>query len=755
MRPFRIFAGVWFGVLLALVFPQFASAQGAALVTIGEKAANGTDALGWLPPQSAVYTLPQFPRAQDALSHLDVMALSQTPLAQVGEQIAADLNIQESLVLALSGTLAIDESDPGAVVVLDGEGKLGLGEISQMIGDIATRFSTAHSQARPDATYPVLGMILLEDPNELSARALNDLRALLGQTSGVRMLISITSGPSQHCRLGHLAQLPRLVWGGAAGLSADGDNASATRPGELVEYLGKVLDRPLADPSCSQLNLINSVDWPDQEQTGDDVLVHHSMLDQTLTQLLAAERAILELAQLAPADQQVAMLEQYHRDCVLCLGERPATQPADTPAPEFATALRVAEQKVWQAATQLDQRVGFSLYLEQCQLCEYRDQAQTAVADYDARQERIAAEAAAFAAASQANELEQLQDYLDRCVECQERDAARTLVTQIQVEQRNQAERELSAALLARSSVQEIQDYLNSCEFCHQKEPLTVLLASKRVAQASLSPCLHGAGLPQFGGPRLLRDIVPDQALAQCQGHLDAYPDSAAALVALGRVAQSQGDLETALKAYDDGIQLELPAAFGLKAHMLYSAENPSSADFELAVELAHQGAALDDWLSRELLTVLYSQELVAGKGVDDALEQASYLAERGVATGHYYMGYFHLNGLGVPVSEDQAIQALEQAAQMNFGAALVMLGDLYEKLDELDKAGDRYWRALEARNQLAQARFTDQLDSRQRAVIEVIQGKLQQLGLYDSTLDGVAGPGTRQAIASYLESQV
>ena len=164
----------------------------------------------------------------------------------------------------------------------------------------------------------------------------------------------------------------------------------------------------------------------------------------------------------------------------------------------------------------------------------------------------------------------------------------------------------------------------------------------------------------------------------------------------------------------------------------------------------------MGDWLSQEILTVLYSKDLVPGKTPVDAFVIAENIANEGNALAQFFVGYYYLTGTGVDQSEDLAAEWLGKSVEQGYTHAYSFLAELHEKgtgAEPLpDKAADLYWAALGEGDPTATDRLTTQLGNRDREVIRIIQQKLRDQGVYRGSVDGIAGPGTVAAIQRYTE---
>ncbi|WP_010137452.1 sel1 repeat family protein [Oceanicola sp. S124] len=262
--------------------------------------------------------------------------------------------------------------------------------------------------------------------------------------------------------------------------------------------------------------------------------------------------------------------------------------------------------------------------------------------------------------------------------------------------------------------------------------------------------------MPQLGGPRLLSQMDQPAALSACEALLAEFPGDGIGLTLRGRIAQAAGDLAAARQGYEAGMQSGVPMAFGMAGYLAF--DPPRGApDIDRAEALARQGAEAGDWLSRQLLVLLYSQNMTPGKGVEDALGIAEATAREGDPVSQYFHGYFLLAGNGPTGRPDPeaARPWLSQAAEAGYLPAMTLLAETLETAVAADPgaaetAAGLYLRALQAGDGAARDRLTVQLRERNRAVVRAVQARLQQDGIYRGGLDGLPGPGTIAAVETF-----
>ena len=228
-------------------------------------------------------------------------------------------------------------------------------------------------------------------------------------------------------------------------------------------------------------------------------------------------------------------------------------------------------------------------------------------------------------------------------------------------------------------------------------------------------------------------------------------------MTALGRVEQAAGNLTEARAAYDAGIAAGIPAAFGLAAHSLYAPGDGSAADYQRAEELALEGHSRGDWLSGEVLTVLYSRELIEGKTATDAFQVAKGYAEDGNPVAQFFTGYFYRIGNGTQQSDTEAVAWLQDSVDQGYIHANSFLAEVYERggegvAQDGERAAALYWAALEKGDPTALERLSNQINARSSVVIAGIQTRLRDEGVYGGGIDGIGGNATATSVRRFAQ---
>ncbi len=147
---------------------------------------------------------------------------------------------------------------------------------------------------------------------------------------------------------------------------------------------------------------------------------------------------------------------------------------------------------------------------------------------------------------------------------------------------------------------------------------------------------------------------------------------------------------------------------------------------------------------------------LEGGLGVDPdpvrALALYQEAAAAGIPAALNDMGFFHFAGeLGVAKDRDKALELFRQAAEAGHNEAMVNVASFAANgfVPELGPkdAAELLYRALRGGSQLALDGLLESPDKFPRDTWSELQAILAEKGLYDGTVDGAFGPGTRRAV--------
>ncbi|MCB1357016.1 MAG: SEL1-like repeat protein [Maritimibacter sp.] len=536
---------------------------------------------------------------------------------------------------------------------------------------------------------------------------------------------------------------------GLADRAPFGDNNGTTTLAEAETYLGDALTRAVARGCGPSYNLI----FKPEGAARDAAVVSHPLQPAAAVED-RLERETFE-AMFLDGTENVPALTDYLAACTYCPGEARLTARRD----DMAVRARIAELEdaMWDEIAQDTQRDRLAIYVDHCRLCLHSDEALTRIERLDAEAAAAESERRAFVAAQVARDLAGLRAYAETCVACTHRDEAQALIAEMESDADYQAERAQLTAALADQDQAGLDAYLAACTICDGAGEARALLDRLAAREALRAPCLAVAGLPQMGGPRKLEDIDQASATAACGTAAEAFPGDGLVRVILGRIAQAAGDDAAAAGAYAAGMDQDVPAAFGLAAYAAYAPADGAPID-PLEVEaLALAGADKGDWLSHEVLSVLYSKDLVPGKTGRDAFGAALKIAGEGDPVAQYLVGHYYVYGIGTEPDPVQAVDWLGKAVAAGYTSAKAQLAEVYERGTGVaarpDQAAELLWTALGQGDAAATALLTTDLAERSAEVVRIIQGKLREQGLYRGAVDGVPGPGTEAAIRAYANS--
>lgn len=625
--------------------------------------------------------------------------------------------------------------------------RLSLGAEAFTMQDFAGRLGSAVQAFDPK--HRRIGFLHLVDEADQFPLAMPDLQAALGGL-GFDMLVLMIEGGAAAADCGTAQPLHYSLVSGLADRTPFGDGDGVSTVAEVEGYLTGALNRAKLRGCGPSYSLIL--------KAGDDRAL--ALIEQGSASLFVEmeNRLYHETfeAMFLLESQDVTNMQAFLQSCVYCPNE--AELQGRLRAMEDAARTAALEAEIWDRIKADTSRERLAIYFERCGLCEFREEAQARIDLIDAKAAAFDQEDRDFRAARDARDLAGLRAYEADCIACTHKDAAARLIAEIEADTAYQAERALLAEAVETRNPLRLEAYLKRCEVCDGQAEVAATLDLLTKLEALREPCLRLAGLPQFQGPRKLEDIDQAEAVATCQAAAQEFPEDGLLRTTLGRIAQAAGDWETAKAAYTFGMQAEVPAAYGLAAYSFYSPQDGSRIDLEKVEELAAQGAAMGDWLSQEILTVIYSKDLVPGKTGEDAFAIAERIATEGNPLAQFFVGYYYLTGTGTEPTDALAEEWLRKAVDQGYTHAYSFLAELHERggsagVPRPDQAADLSWAALEQGDPTATDRLTTQLGDRDREVIRLIQERLRLAGLYRGRVDGVPGPGTAAAIREYADS--
>ncbi|MEO0682844.1 MAG: SEL1-like repeat protein, partial [Pseudomonadota bacterium] len=594
--------------------------------------------------------------------------------------------------------------------------------------------------------------IRLADPDDVFPLAFRPVQAALGAAGFAMTVVTVDGGAEGACAEGGQGALPYAVLSGVPDREPFGDGDGRSTAEEIEAYLAAALERAARrDGDCAGRYSLILRGADDSSAT----LVQHGPepLFEEMESRLMLER--FEGLFLLESDDQTRV-QAFLDACEYCPNE--AVLAGRLRAMRQTERVLALETEIWRDIENDAAPDRLQIYVRECTLCAFKDEAEVRLAALDAQARAEADEARRFAEAAEARDLPGLRAYLADCAACADRDGAQALIAELEADAAYQAERAALAAALTAADDAALDAWLEACRVCDGRAEAEAALDRLARLAALRGPCLAQAGLPQHGGPRRLDAIDAGAARAACGAVLTAFPDDPQAVVALGRVAQADGQAEEARRAYQSGVSAGLPAAHGLLAYLHFAPPGGAAADPQTAEALALDGAAAGDWLSKEILTILYSRGLVADRSAADAYKIAAPAAEEGNPVAQFFIGYFHQTGEGAVEDPAAAADWLGRAVAQGYLHANSFLAELHEKglgdAADPERAAELYWTALEAGDRTARDRMTAQLSEREREVIRIIQQRLRDAGVYNGRVDGLPGPGTVRAVEAFVDDR-
>lgn len=640
-----------------------------------------------------------------------------------------------------------------AIDLVPGENTLSLriGDQALEIEDFSTRV-----QAVVDAFDPKhrrIAFLTIEDATESLPLAVSELQTAFNGIGFDMLVILVNSGKNAACTSDALPALHYSIMTGLADTTPFGDGDGTSQVGEVEAFLRAALSRQVARksecaPSYSMILKASADPNVPLVTTSSQV----AFADQTS----ALHNESFEALFLLGSDDKAA-LEQFLEACIYCPNESDLEERLRAMnAYELTSKL---ESQIWERVKDDQTDTRLKIYLENCKLCVYRDDVSAAILRISQIEAATEAEKNTFEAARQNRDLTSLEAYVASCIACEFKQEAQAAIAEIQADVVYQHDVALRNEALASGTLDALKNYLANCSLCSDRDLVEARYAEARTRQAAQQPCLELAGLPQMRGPRRIEDIDVTKARAACDAFAASYPDDGLVRTILGRISQAEGNMSAAESAYAYGVDADVPAAYGFTAYLHYAPTDGAEPDLYKAEQLASEGAARGDWLSKEILSVLYSRNLIDGKTSQDAVALAREIASQGNELGAFLLGSYYLTGNGIEQNDVEAATWLTKAVQGGYRNADTYLAELFEAGRGVEKdtakAADLLWDAMLVGNELAYTRLTDDLSSRDTEVVLRIQQRLVDEGIYRGRVDGRAGAGTRRAIETYYTNVV
>ncbi|WP_297773488.1 hypothetical protein [uncultured Roseovarius sp.] len=595
-----------------------------------------------------------------------------------------------------------------------------------------------------------IAFVHVADPQERLPAALDAVSGSFDRI-GMAMTVLIVGNEAESCR-NQRAPLEYAVLAGLADRVPFGDGDGATTAAEATRWISGAMTRSVKreEDCAARYSLILRT-----EDSDETVVARHtqgSLIPMMENAVGREEFRALFLRDTEDPDQIAAYLE----DCTYCPHEEELDERLQTIS-DRQMALDL-ETEIWSSIRADDTTDRLKVYVAHCDLCQFKDEAEARIARLEAADAARADEAARFEALRAARDLNGLREWRDSCVACDQKAAAEALITEILADGRLAEETARLRDAIGMHNAEAVKTWLETCEICAERDKATAAMDRMAEAVAAARPCQVAAGLPQHGGPRLLSSIDRSKAREICSSILTEHPENPAVITVIGRIDQAAGDMDKARRAYAKGMSAARPAAFGLAAYAAF-APGDKDPDYAEAERLALAGTARGDWLSGEVLTLLYLRELIDGKDASDAFPIASADAEEGNPVAQFFMGYFHNGGIVVEQSKARAADWFSKAVEQGYLHANAFLAGILESGDtevpaDIGRAADLYWQGLIGRDDTALQRLTDQINDRPNEIVRILQNRLQDEGVFRGLVDGIPGPRTVGAVERFAALQ-
>lgn len=670
------------------------------------------------------------------------------PQALGGGTGQAFLRVTAEVTAAPAATTSAGGATGNAAAAPSGPGGIGirLGGEEMSLAEFGARLSALVEAVAPEQRQ--MTFFYLKDPEGLFAAEVSAFQQAVG-AAGFALIVAEIGERAAECRPGIAPDVALVA--GLADRAPFGDADGRTSVAEAEAWIGAAMTRPAGRSAACSTTYALVVR---AEQDASVVVVEPT--GATLSTDLESQlfRETFE-ARFLLGSSDTGRIGAFLQACVFCPSEdRLAGKLAVLQQEEITRGL---EDSIWEDIKGDSVPDRLAIYLESCTICGHRAEAERRIAEIDAATAAREAEAAAFATASAARDPAGLRAYVAGCLACDHKPEAETMLAAIEADAAYQAEIAARDAALAAADRTGLEGWLGTCTTCEGRAEVEAAVARLVQAETLVGPCLVAAGLPQQGGPRQLEEIDPAAARAACGPALAELPQNMAVKVAAARIDQAEGRADLAGPVYDAAVAAGLPAAHGLAAYLRFSPADGSAPDVETAAKLAEAGALLGDWLSKEILILLYSREMVPGHTPEEAVALAREVAEAGDVVGQFFLGYFLQNGIGTAVDDGQAFDWLARAADGGYVRAQTFLSEMYETgravPADAERAAALLWAAVQAGDSVAVARLTEQLGERPNEVVRIVQQNLRDLGIFSGRADGIAGPGTVRAVRDYVDS--
>ncbi|MDH3741664.1 MAG: caspase family protein [Hyphomicrobiales bacterium] len=151
-------------------------------------------------------------------------------------------------------------------------------------------------------------------------------------------------------------------------------------------------------------------------------------------------------------------------------------------------------------------------------------------------------------------------------------------------------------------------------------------------------------------------------------------------------------------------------------------------------------------------LGILYRRGEIVAQSDTEAVRWYLKAAKKGNTDSMTNLGFMYSGGKGVAQSDTEAAYWYAEAADKGKALAMHNLGFMYDKGRGVDQDSDHaaglVFKALELKNSFSFKEMTESADEWSERFRQALQKRLKDAGIYQGTIDGAFGPGTRAAIS-------
>ena len=250
------------------------------------------------------------------------------------------------------------------------------------------------------------------------------------------------------------------------------------------------------------------------------------------------------------------------------------------------------------------------------------------------------------------------------------------------------------------------------------------------------------------------RGVPRDEAIAVIWYRRAAEKNIPNAVASLGWMYENGlgvfQDYAQAVHWYRKAVALNQSGAMFRLGTMALDGRGLAKSDVE-AANWFRRSANLNNSAAMASLGLMYS----SGRGVDRNDVEAARLfrkaAESGNVTGMFYLGLAYERGQGVPKDATESALWYRKAAENGDLAAMHNLGAAYDKGLGVQKdervAAQWIFKAIKGGSTFSVKQMTDNAGAYSRDFRREMQKLLRDAGVYDGSIDGRFGPGTKSAV--------